>query len=146
MNQIQNHKKNSAKWFSFWLLTIIIHYVIIFTNIKVLHLQMHLLCMCYYFQPNSFLGGNIPHRTSSFLAAVTGRLKAFSLQSRNPISTSFVTGKAPKICRVSAAVIDLACSPRTNPGKTRMQRRQNQSSLDIRSKMLCVRRFLMMAA
>lgn len=73
-------------------------------------------------------------------------LKAFSPQSRNPLSTSFATGKAPKICRVSAAVIVLAQGPRTNPGKTRMQRRQNQSSFDSRSKMLCVRRFLMMAA
>lgn len=147
MNKIQNHSKFSAKWFSFWLLTIVIHYdVIIFTNIKVLHVQMYLLCMCYFVQPNSALGGDIPHKTSSFLAAVTGRLEAFSPQSRNPLSTSFWTGKAPKICRVSAAGIILAHGPRTNPGKTRTQRRQNQSFRDIPSKMLCVRRFLMMAA
>lgn len=56
MNQIQNRSKFSAKWSSFWLLTIIIHYyVIIFINIKVFHVQMYLLCMCHVFQSNSSL-------------------------------------------------------------------------------------------
>lgn len=89
------------------------------------HSNVLTVCVCVFvFQPHSFLGGNQFHRTSWFLAAVTGRLKAFSAQSRNPLPASFVTGKAPKICRVSAAVIVLVRGPRTNLGKTRTQRRQ----------------------
>lgn len=94
-----------------------------------------------FFQPNSSPGGNIPQRTSSFLAAVTGSLKAFSPQSKNPLSTTFLTGKALKICRLSAALIVSERGPRKNPGKTRTQRRQNKV-LSYQSKMFCVRRFL----